>query len=103
MLGINPNFSSCVNCGDELETGYLIVGSGGLVCPNCAQNFDCDLNIENSKIVKYLYHIKMEKVDEKFLSLIDVFYDQITKKIDKYYEKHIDFYNKSKEIFYKLI
>jgi DNA repair protein RecO (recombination protein O) len=103
LLGINPNFSNCVNCGEEIDSGYLFVNSGGLLCPICAQGFECDLNIEDSKIVKYLYHIKMEKIDEKFLSLIDVFYERLTKKIDKYYEKHIDFYNKSKEIFYKLI
>lgn len=103
LLGINPNFLNCVNCGEDVEDGYLFVNSGGFLCPICAQNFECDLNVENSKIVKYLYHIRMEKIDENFLSLIDVFYEQITKKIDKYYEKHIDFYNKSKEIFYKLI
>lgn len=103
LLGINPNFSTCVNCGEELESGYLLVDGGGLLCPNCSMNFECDLSVKESKIVKYLYYIKMEKVDETFLSLIDFFYDRITKKIDKYYEKHIDFYNKSKEIFYKLI
>ncbi len=103
LLGINPSFSNCVNCGEEIDSGYLFVNSGGLLCPECASNYECDLNIENSKIIKYLYHIKVEKIDEKFLSLIDVFYDQITKTVDKYYEKHIDFYNKSKEIFYKVI
>lgn len=103
LLGINPNFSTCVNCGEDLDNGYLLVNSGGLICPKCSLNFECDLNIEESKIVKYLYHIRMEKIDETFLSLIEVFYDHLTKKIDKYYEKHIDFYNKSKEIFYKLI
>jgi hypothetical protein len=45
----------------------------------------------------------MDKVDDNFLSLIEIFYEDITKKIDKYYEKYIDFYNKSKEIFYKVI
>lgn len=103
LLGINPNFSTCVNCGEEIESGFLYVDSGGLICPQCANYFECDLNFESSKIVKYLYHIKLNKVDDHFLSLIEVFYDQITKKIDKYYEKHIDFYNKSKEIFYKVI
>ncbi len=103
LLGINPSFSNCVNCGEEIDSGYLFINSGGLLCPKCASNCECDLNIENSKIIKYLYHIKIEKIDEKFLSLIDVFYNPITKIVDKYYEKHIDFYNKSKEIFYKVI
>lgn len=103
LLGINPNFTNCVNCGNELEYGFLYVDGGGLLCPNCAPIYECDLNIENSKIIKYLYYIKMEKVDDHFLSLIDVFYESITKVVDKYYEKYLDFYNKSKEIFYKVI
>lgn len=103
LLGINPNFTTCVSCDNELEYGFLYVNGGGLLCPNCAQMHECDLNIENSKIIKYLYYIKMEKVDDHFLSLIDVFYEPITKVVDKYYEKYLDFYNKSKEIFYKVI
>lgn len=103
LLGINPNFTTCVNCGNELEYGFLYVDSGGLLCSNCSKEYDCDLDIENSKIVKYLYYIKMEKVDENFLSLIDLFYEPITKVVDKYYEKYLDFYNKSKKIFYKVI
>ena len=52
LLGINPNFSTCVNCGEDLDNGYLLVNSGGLICPKCSLNFECDLNIEESKIVK---------------------------------------------------
>lgn len=103
LLGINPDFTNCVNCGKEIESGFLNINEGGLICHKCSNVIGCDLNIENSKIVKYLYHIKMDKVDDNFLSLIEIFYEDITKKIDKYYEKYIDFYNKSKEIFYKVI
>ena len=45
----------------------------------------------------------MNKVDDNFLSLIDKFYDKITYTIDKYYATHLDFSNKSKEIYYKVI
>ena len=103
LLGINPNFTTCVNCGEELENGFLSIDEGGLLCQDCSSLLVCDLNIENSKIIKYLYHIRMNKIDDNFLSLIEVFYEEITQKVDKYYEKHIDFYNKSKEIFYKVI
>lgn len=103
LLGINPNFNTCTNCGKELEAGFLHVDEGGLICYDCAPSFECDLNFECSKIIKYLYYIKVEKIDDHFLSLIEAFYEPITKVVDKYYEKYLDFYNKSKEIFYKII
>lgn len=103
LLGINPSFSSCVECNSKIDKGLMYVDGGGLLCHNCAPKYLCDLNEECSKIIKYLYHIKMDKVDDKFLKLIDGFYDKITVVVDKYYEKYLDFYNKSKEIFYKVI
>ncbi|MBQ8293269.1 MAG: DNA repair protein RecO [Bacilli bacterium] len=103
LLGINPNFTSCVECGNHLENGVLNVNCGGFLCQNCSTLFDVDLNVNESTILKYLYYIKMEKIDEHFLELVEPFYNQITHIVDKYYTKHLDFYNKSKEVFYKVI
>lgn len=103
LLGINPSFTNCIHCGKEIENGFLMVSGGGFTCFECSSSFECDLDEECSKIVKYLYYIQMNKVDDTFLSLIDKFYDKITHAIDKYYAVHLDFSNKSKEIYYKVI
>lgn len=103
LLGINPSFTNCIHCGDEIDTGCFDANGGGIVCYKCSPLHECDLDDECSKIIKYLYHIQMNKVDDNFLSLIDKFYDKITYTIDKYYATHLDFSNKSKEIYYKVI
>ncbi len=103
LLGINPSFSNCVECGKEIDEGMLFVNGGGFLCKGCSPKYLVDLDVSSSKIVKYLYHVKMEKVDEIFLELISNFYDKITIIIDNYYAKHMDFNNKSKDIFYKVI
>ena len=103
LLGINPSFSNCVHCGKEIDNGFLMVRSGGFTCNECSLIYGCDLDDECSKIVKYLYYIQMSKVDDTFLGLVDKFYDKITRTIDEYYAIHLDFSNKSKEIYYKVI
>lgn len=103
LLGINPSFTTCIQCSKEIDKGFFDIFGGGLVCNECSSLRDCDLDLECSKIVKYLYYIQMNKVDDNFLSLIDKFYDKITYTIDKYYATHLDFSNKSKEIYYKVI
>ena len=54
------------------------------------------------KIFKYLYLIKLEKIDNQFLSLIANTQIKFDDFIDQYYEKYIDFYSSAKKVLKKI-
>lgn len=60
--------------------------------------YPIDYDANTTKVFKYLYFIKLDKVDEKFLELIDQTKLSFTKLIDSYYEKYIDFSSKVKKV-----
>lgn len=101
LLGISPILTKCIKCNNQNDL-MLSVDLGGTCCKNC-QNFNkVDLTKEETEIFKYLYYIKLEKIDEEFLKTIDNLKIDFTKIIDMYYQKYIDFHSKVKKIIEKV-
>ena len=52
--------------------------------------------------MKYLYTIKLDKVDENFLGLVSQFIPEIAEVIDRYYQRYLDFTSQAKLIGQKM-
>lgn len=102
LIGIAPILTKCIKCGKSNENLSLSIKLGGCCCPNCSVFEEYDLNNDETKIFKYLYLIKMDKIDNEFLTLIENTKIDFNKTIDKYYEKYMDFHNKTKKIIEKV-
>ena len=70
LLGIAPNLNNCNRC-QKIKTDLMLsITLGGCCCKECSNLIHCELTEEETKIFKYLYLIKLEKIDDNFLSLI---------------------------------
>lgn len=102
LLGISPILNQCMRC-KNIENDYAFsVFFGGTICSSCASRVGYQLDVAETKIWKYLYLIKMEKVDEVFLELIAKSQVSLDETIDQYYERYMDFTSKAKQIIKKV-
>lgn len=102
LLGISPTLNQCMRC-KNIENDYAFsVFFGGTICSSCAGKVGYQLDINQTKIFKYLYLIKMDKVDQVFLDLITESQVALDETIDQYYEKYMDFTSKAKQIIKKV-
>lgn len=101
LLGIGPNLKTCVIC-DRSNASILSLLNGGLICNNCKSNIDKDdITLTNEKIslVKLLYYIDMNKINNEFLdNVLDALdklddknqiINQIDSFIKEYYKKYL--------------
>ena len=102
LIGIAPVLNHCLVCNTDSSL-LLSVNNGGTVCSKCSFQMGYDLNIDETEIFKYLYLIKIEKIDEEFLKIINDLKIKLDDVIDKYYDKHIDFRSKTKKIIKKVL
>lgn len=102
LLGIAPNLNRCIKCDSPSDELNLSISLGGCCCKKCSLYNNYELSSEQTKIFKYLYLIKLDKIDQEFLSLIKRTGVNFNNFIDKYYEKHIDFKSKTKKIIEKV-
>lgn len=98
LIGIGPNFKCCTKC-EKVSSDYSFsLNLSGVICPDCEKHTDVELNKDTTKILKYLYLIKLDKIDEYFLETIDKSGIKLNQFIDKYYQQYIDFRSKAKNI-----
>lgn len=102
LLGIAPNLNNCNRCQKKKTDLMLSITLGGCCCKECSNFIHCELTEEETKIFKYLYLIKLEKIDNQFLSLIANTQIKFDDFIDQYYEKYIDFYSSVKKVLKKI-
>ncbi len=103
LLGIAPVLNKCVICNMQKDDYVLSIKSAGCLCNECSKLYEYELNNNLTKLYQYLYLIKIDKVDEKFLTLISKSEVNLGDWIDKYYEKYIDFRSKTKKIIKKVV
>ena len=90
LLGSQPDFKQCPVCG---KAGiYFNVASGGMLCkehhtPTC-------LGVELSKLIKLIYLIKLNKIDEELLKIINDFNEDLLPIIKDYYQTYFDYTNR---------
>lgn len=102
LIGIAPVLNHCLRCNSNTNL-LLSINNGGTVCSKCSYQLGYDLNSSETELFKYLYLIKLEKIDEDFLKIVSNLNIKLDDIIDKYYEKHIDFHSKTKKIIKKVL
>jgi len=102
LLGVNPRFNQCPICNKPVKDGCFSVEAAGVVCRDDCWNILTDLSFNHTKMMKYLYTIKLDKVDENFLGLVSQFIPEIAEVIDRYYQRYLDFTSKAKLIGQKM-
>ena len=102
LIGIAPVLNHCLMC-NKNENLLFSINNGGTVCAKCSLQSGFDLNIDETELFKYLYLIKIDKIDEDFLKIVNDLNIKLDDIIDKYYDKHIDFRSKTKKIIKKVL
>lgn len=102
LLGIAPIVNHCMICQKAKEQYVLSLKIAGAVCKDCKENVEYELDENQTKVYQYLYLIKLEKIDEAFLQLVNKTDVHLSDWIDTYYERYIDFYSKAKKIIKKV-
>ena len=98
LIGISPELKTCIRCGDTTNEGSFSIYQGGIICNKCNTLMPYDLNVEETKNLKLLYLIKLDKVNSEFIKIVKKDIKNINMVIDKHYEKHLDFKSKSKQV-----
>ena len=101
LLGVAPSFNRCPNCGNKAINGALHVESGGFLCEKCHYLKEVTLNRDDSLVFKTIYVTKLNQIDEELLKTFDS-NNNIANCIDYYYEYHLDFKSRVKEIIKKI-
>lgn len=101
LLGVAPSFNRCPNCGNKAINGALHVESGGFLCEKCHYLKEVTLNRDDSLVFKTIYVTKLNQIDEELLRTFDS-NNNIANCIDYYYEYHLDFKSRVKEIIKKI-
>ena len=102
LIGIAPVINYRIMCNNK-DNLLFSINNGGSVCSKCSNHVGFDLDENETEIFKYLYLIKFDKINDDFLKIISNININLEDLIDKYYEKHIDFYSKSKKIIKKVL
>ena len=90
LVGSQPDFKACPVCG---KTGiYFSVASGGMLCK--AHHNAASVGAELSKLIKLIYLIKLEKIDEELLKFINQYYAELLPIIKDYYQTYFDYTNR---------
>jgi len=98
LLGIAPEFSSCINCGKKNNLIGFDFESGGMKCEECFDikkmlKYDIFVNFKTLYLTK-LYDIKDEINIDNF--------DECDNFVDSYYEKYLGYNIKTSNIFKKI-
>ena len=102
LLGLAPYFTECVACNQPSDQSWFCTALGGVVCENCKSKNAIDLNAQETKMLKYLYLIKPEKIDEQILGFAAIATPRLSQVIDSYYLQYLDFNSRSKAIIRKI-
>lgn len=96
FLGVNPNFSECINCSsDEVLTFDFKLG--GMVCKNCYQ--DSYLFSEKTiKLLKLFQVVDIKKIDKLNISNNKIRLE-LNNFLKEYYETYTGIYLKNKDKF----
>lgn len=101
LLGVAPSFNKCPSCGGKALNGALDIRSGGFLCEKCHYLKEVSLNINDSLLFKKIYITKINEINEDYLKEFND-HVNINKCINKYYEWHLDFKSRVKEILEKI-
>jgi DNA repair protein RecO (recombination protein O) len=94
LLGLAPVFKACVECGNQERVGFDVI-KGGMVCNEHLSRH----SISESTVILALYKLYFYQFD----GIFDIDRRQVRLALDSYYEHHLTFKSKSREILYNLL
>lgn len=97
-LGIAPDFSHCILCGEDIDDGCLDIMMGGMVCDKCFHLGENIINQKQSLMLKMIYYCKLVPFDEDVYHYVKSDLESLNQIIDFYYESHLDFISKAKKV-----
>lgn len=98
LLGVSPELKVCTLCNSkDSNNAFFSVKHGGVICENHTDEI-IDLNENETTSLKLLFYIKPDKIDDEFLKITDKYIPVLDNVIDKFYQRHLDFYSKAKKI-----
>lgn len=98
LIGIAPEVKNCLVCGTKSNHQYFSIYHGGIRCDRCGGKESFDLNDSETKTLQLLYLVKLDKIDNKFINVVKDDIPKISSVIDLYYQKHLDFKSKVKQV-----
>ena len=101
LIGLAPNFNSCVNCGSKEELVYFSLFDGGMKCKNCKDINDFILTNSQLDLFKVLYLVKLDKLVEN-IDIIKYDYEEINKILNMFYSHFLGFESKVEKIYKKI-
>ena len=94
LLGSQPDFKACPVCGKDGL--HFDVAGGGLLCKE--HRHASSLDTELSKLIRLIYLVKINKIDEELLKIINDYQDDIVPVIKDYYQTYFDYTNRNLKI-----
>lgn len=100
LLGIAPNFKTCVVCNSTLNLCYFSLFDGGMKCGYDANNSDYVVSEEELAYFKELYYTKITDLEEKLNQYL--YMENLNLDINKYYEYFLGFKSNTEQLFKKI-
>lgn len=97
LLGIKPNYDSCIKCGNTNVTSFSVDFGGGL-CNEC--HSEDAISYKAYKLIKLYEFIDIAKISK--LDLEESLIKEVNKAIDRYFDKYSGLYLKSKKTILEL-
>lgn len=98
LIGIAPELKQCIHCSQKTEHPYFSILHGGIRCERCGGSSSYDLNESETKTLQLLYLVKLDKVDDNFIKVVQPNISKISTIIDAYYNSYLDFISKAKQV-----
>ena len=101
LIGLSPNFNSCVRCGSKEELVYFSLYDGGMKCDKCKDLKDYRLSNEELDTFRLLYLVKLDKLMDN-VNLIKYNYDDMNLVLNMFYSHFLGFESNVEKIYKKI-
>jgi len=101
LIGLSPNFNSCVRCGSKEELAYFSLFDGGMKCNHCKDIKDYHLTNSEFETFRLLYLVKLDKLIEK-IDAINYQYDEMNLVLNMFYSHFLGFESSVEKIYKKI-
>lgn len=101
LLGVGPEFSKCVRCGNKKPYVGFDFNSSGMICEDCANNSELLYNSDTIKYCKILYLTKLDVYNDEYLNKVfeEDKFKEIYSFISRYYNTYLGFKSKTIKVF----
>ena len=101
LLGVGPNFTSCVVCGTKEDLVGFDFTAGGMKCKACRRRGDVFVEAETAVLCKFLYLTKLPNLTAEILGKLPDREPALTF-IDRYYDNYLGYRSRAGKIIDKM-